>query len=73
MTEAVEVRGGKGYAVRIPGTLAGKLGLREGGGVIIMLEGDRMVIRKRSSIYEIALEIPPGRLGSAPTRSRRLA
>lgn len=49
---------GKGYTVRIPGTLAGKLGLREGDRVVIALEGDKIVIRKRPSIYEIASKIP---------------
>jgi len=54
MAEAVEARIGKKYAVYIPAAIARRLGLKEGDRIVVILQGDRIVIRRRVGVYEAA-------------------
>ncbi len=51
-----EVRLGKKYALYLPRSIVKALGLKEGDKLTLIVEGNRIIIKKSKSFFEAALE-----------------
>ncbi|MCD6443908.1 AbrB/MazE/SpoVT family DNA-binding domain-containing protein [Candidatus Bathyarchaeota archaeon] len=58
MSQVIDVKVGKKYAVYLPKRIAEALQIREGDRLILIVEGDNLVLRKPRDFFEASLQTP---------------
>lgn len=61
-------RWGTSLAVRIPGPIAEQWGVREGSAIEMILQGDRVVMRKTYDLDDLLEQVTPGNLHPEASR-----